>query len=59
MRPERESDHSPPPSAEVKKNMDLYIHSPWDNFTFYFAMSSLYFLFMEARVLCFQLYFHD
>jgi hypothetical protein len=27
-RPGREADHSPPTSAEVKKNMDLYIHSP-------------------------------
>jgi hypothetical protein len=26
--PEREADHSPPTSAEVKKNVDLYIHSP-------------------------------
>jgi hypothetical protein len=24
----READHSPPNSAEVKKNVDLYIHSP-------------------------------
>jgi hypothetical protein len=24
----READHSPPTSAEVKKNVDLYIHSP-------------------------------
>jgi hypothetical protein len=27
-RPGREVDHSPPTSAEVKKNVDLYIHSP-------------------------------
>jgi hypothetical protein len=27
-RPVREADHSPPASAEVKKNVDLYIHSP-------------------------------
>jgi hypothetical protein len=25
---DREADHSPPTSAEVKKNVDLYIHSP-------------------------------
>jgi hypothetical protein len=25
----REVDHSPPTSAEVKKNVDLYIHSPY------------------------------
>jgi hypothetical protein len=24
----READHSPPASAEAKKNVDLYIHSP-------------------------------
>jgi hypothetical protein len=24
----READHSPPTSAEVKKTVDLYIHSP-------------------------------
>jgi hypothetical protein len=24
----READHSPPSSSEVKKNVDLYIHSP-------------------------------
>jgi hypothetical protein len=24
----READHSPPASAEVKKNVDLYVHSP-------------------------------
>jgi hypothetical protein len=24
----READHSPPTSAEVKENVDLYIHSP-------------------------------
>jgi hypothetical protein len=24
----READHSPPTSAEVKKNVDLYIHYP-------------------------------
>jgi hypothetical protein len=24
----REAGHSPPTSAEVKKNVDLYIHSP-------------------------------
>jgi hypothetical protein len=24
----READHSPPTNAEVKKNVDLYIHSP-------------------------------
>jgi hypothetical protein len=27
-RPGREADHSPRTSAEVKKNVDLYIHSP-------------------------------
>jgi hypothetical protein len=27
-RPSREVDHSPPTSAEVKKNVNLYIHSP-------------------------------
>jgi hypothetical protein len=27
-RPGREADHSPPTSAELKKNVDLYIHSP-------------------------------
>jgi hypothetical protein len=27
-RPGRETDHSPPTSAKVKKNVDLYIHSP-------------------------------
>jgi hypothetical protein len=27
-RPEREINHSPPTSAEVKKSVDLYIHSP-------------------------------
>jgi hypothetical protein len=27
-RPEREADNSPPASAEVKENVDLYIHSP-------------------------------
>jgi hypothetical protein len=27
-RPGREVDHSPPTSAEVKKNMDIYMHSP-------------------------------
>jgi hypothetical protein len=27
-RPGREADHSPPASAEVKENVDLYIHSP-------------------------------
>jgi hypothetical protein len=27
-RPGREADHSPPDSADVKKNVDLYIHSP-------------------------------
>jgi hypothetical protein len=27
-RPGREVDHSPPTSAEVKKNVTLYIHSP-------------------------------
>jgi hypothetical protein len=27
-RPGREADHSPPASAEVKKNVNLYIHSP-------------------------------
>jgi hypothetical protein len=27
-RPGREADHSPPTSAEVKKNVDLYIHPP-------------------------------
>jgi hypothetical protein len=27
-RPGREADNSPPTSAEVKKNVDLYIHSP-------------------------------
>jgi hypothetical protein len=27
-RPVREADHSPPAIAKVKKNMDLYIHSP-------------------------------
>jgi hypothetical protein len=26
--PGREADHSPQASAEVKKNVDLYIHSP-------------------------------
>jgi hypothetical protein len=26
--PGNEADHSPPTSAEVKKNVDLYIHSP-------------------------------
>jgi hypothetical protein len=47
-RPGREADHSPPPSAEVKEWVDLYLHSPnplsWrgaqlkhrDNFTFSF-----------------------
>jgi hypothetical protein len=28
-RPRREVDQSPPTSAEVKKNVDLYIHSPY------------------------------
>jgi hypothetical protein len=28
-RPGREVDHSPPTSAEIKKNVDLYIHSPY------------------------------
>jgi hypothetical protein len=27
-RPGLEADHSPPASAEVKENVDLYIHSP-------------------------------
>jgi hypothetical protein len=27
-RPEREADHSPPSSAEVKECMELYLHSP-------------------------------
>jgi hypothetical protein len=27
-RPGHEADHSPPTSAEVKKNVNLYIHSP-------------------------------
>jgi hypothetical protein len=27
MRPRHEADHSPPTSAEAKKNLDLYIHS--------------------------------
>jgi hypothetical protein len=27
-RQEREADHSSPTSVEVKKNVDLYIHSP-------------------------------
>jgi hypothetical protein len=27
-RPGREGDHSPPGSAEVKENVDLYFHSP-------------------------------
>jgi hypothetical protein len=27
-RPEREADHSPPSSAEVKECVDLYLHSP-------------------------------
>jgi len=27
-RPEREADHSPPSSAEVKECVELYIHSP-------------------------------
>jgi hypothetical protein len=27
-RPGREADHSPPASAEVKKNVGLHIHSP-------------------------------
>jgi len=48
-RPEREADYSPPSSAEVKKWVELYLHSPnapsWsgaqlkkhrDNFTFTF-----------------------
>jgi hypothetical protein len=47
-RPGREADHSPPPSAEVKEGVDLYLHSSntpsWrgaqlkhrDNFTFTF-----------------------
>jgi hypothetical protein len=26
---EREADHSPPTTAEVKKKVDLYIHSPF------------------------------
>jgi hypothetical protein len=26
--PEREADHSPPSSAEVKESMELYLHSP-------------------------------
>jgi hypothetical protein len=46
-RPGRETDHSPPSSAEVKEWVELYLHSPnmpsWrgaqlkhrDNFTFY------------------------
>jgi hypothetical protein len=46
-RPEREADHSPPSSAEVKERMELYLHCPntpsWRgaqlkhrvNFTFY------------------------
>jgi len=33
-RPGREADHSPPPSAEAKECVELYIHSPttcsWD-----------------------------
>jgi hypothetical protein len=45
--PEREADHSPPTSSEVKEWVELYLHSPntppWrgaqlqhrDNFTFY------------------------
>jgi hypothetical protein len=28
MRPGREADHSPPSSAEVKKWVELYFHSP-------------------------------
>jgi hypothetical protein len=28
MRQGSEADHSPPASAEIKKNLDLYIHSP-------------------------------
>jgi hypothetical protein len=27
-RPGREADHSPPPSAEVKECVELYLHSP-------------------------------
>jgi hypothetical protein len=27
-RPEREADHSPPSSAEVKECVELYLHSP-------------------------------
>jgi hypothetical protein len=27
-RPERETDHSPPSSAEVKEFVELYLHSP-------------------------------
>jgi hypothetical protein len=27
-RPEREADHSPPSSAEVKEWLDLYLHFP-------------------------------
>jgi hypothetical protein len=45
-RPEREADHSPPSSAEVKEHVELYLHSQYtfmalclvkhrDNFTFY------------------------
>jgi hypothetical protein len=49
-RPGREADHSPPPSADVKEWVELYLHSPstppWrgaklnhrDNFTFTFTM---------------------
>jgi hypothetical protein len=29
MRQGREADHSPPTIAEIKKNVDLYIHSPY------------------------------
>jgi hypothetical protein len=52
-RPDRETDHSPPSSAEVRECVELYLHSPdkpsWrgaqlkkkhrDNFTFTFAFS--------------------
>jgi hypothetical protein len=53
-RPEREADHSPPSSAEVKEWVELYLHSSntpsWrgvqlkhrDNFTFYLLSKILY-----------------
>jgi hypothetical protein len=42
IRPGSEADQSSPASAEVKKNVDLYIYK--DNFTFIYALQFLDFI---------------